>query len=112
MLLGAWWMGRFCTDPQWRVLVDNFGWGRLLAMLADASRSIGPKAAQASLPFVMWLRERYGLTDPDAPPSGMCANPKFDKAEHALKRICRISELNADALATLDIAIQEIEDSR
>jgi hypothetical protein len=63
-LFGAWWLGTFCSDPKNFVLINNLApWGvdSLLGMVVRGCGELGEeaaKAANASIPFVRFVRSR------------------------------------------------------
>lgn len=63
-LFGAWWMGAFCSEPDYFVLIENlaaYGVESLLHMVVRGCGELGEdasKAAHASIPFVLFVKSR------------------------------------------------------
>lgn len=63
-LFGAWWLGTFCSDPEYFTLIENLtpgGIDTLLQMVVSSCEKLGddaPHAARAALPFIHFLRPR------------------------------------------------------
>lgn len=86
-LFGGWWLGTFCSDPGYFVLIDNLGVPNgvdaLLHMVVRGCGELGQdarKAAHAAIPFVYFLQSR---TPPESGGS-------FSEAVAALEAIERL----------------------